>query len=89
MKIQSILTGGTLAGLVTGAALMYLLDPERGRRRRAVARDKITSNLRRLRRAAEAKARDLRNRTEGAIAESSRALRLGQRRGEPDVPQSQ
>jgi hypothetical protein len=56
IKVQTIITS-TFAGLVTGAALMYVLDSEGGRRRRAVARDKVTSKLRRLRRAAEAKAR--------------------------------
>lgn len=35
MRTPSIATLGTLAGLGTGAALMYLLDPDRGARRRA------------------------------------------------------
>ena len=46
--------GGIMAGAIGGAALMYLLDPERGRRRRALLRDQMvhltrqtTANLRR------------------------------------------
>jgi hypothetical protein len=34
IKVQTIITS-TFAGLVTGAALMYVLDSEGGRRRRA------------------------------------------------------
>jgi hypothetical protein len=41
-----------LLAAAAGAALMYLLDPDRGRRRRAVARDKLTSRVRRTRRGA-------------------------------------
>jgi hypothetical protein len=32
-----------LTGLAVGAGLMYLLDPQGGRRRRAVVRDKVLS----------------------------------------------
>lgn len=36
----------TFTTLATGAALMYFLDPQQGRRRRHVARDKINRQLR-------------------------------------------
>jgi hypothetical protein len=48
---------------------MYLLDPERGRRRRALARDKFTSALASGEATFAAKARDLSNRARGVIAE--------------------
>lgn len=39
-------TGALLAAAGIGAAMMYFLDPERGRRRRAVATDKAESMFR-------------------------------------------
>jgi osmotically-inducible protein OsmY len=41
------------AGGATGASVMYLADPERGRRRRAIARDRATAAVRRSSRRAE------------------------------------
>jgi hypothetical protein len=43
-----------LGSAVCGAALMYLLDPERGRRRRNMTRDRLMARLRRTGRAAMA-----------------------------------
>ena len=64
-----------------GACLMYLLDPERGRRRRNMARDRLMARLRRTGRAAVAGWR-------GAAAEaygaSQRMIHLVPR--ETDVP---
>jgi uncharacterized membrane protein len=57
-----------LNGLVLGAGAMYLLDPERGNRRRALLRDRLISARRTMGGAASATARDLRNRTTGAVA---------------------
>ena len=51
------------AGL--GAAAMYFLDPERGRRRRAVAQDKARSMMRRSERFLDAAKRDAQNRIAG------------------------
>ena len=66
-----------IAGASLGAALMYALDPERGRRRRALARDQIGRAARRSGRRVGALSRDLRNRSQGLVA---RALSPG--RGE-------
>lgn len=62
-------------GLGVGAALMYLLDPDRGRRRRALLRDQLVHAGRRLREARRVTAVDISNRTNGLWAEASRWLR--------------
>lgn len=62
------------AGVGIGAALMYLFDPVSGKRRRAFARDKSLSAANEAIQTAEAKARHLRNRTQGAVAEAKEAL---------------
>lgn len=56
-----------LGGLGLGAALMYALDPENGRRRRAMARDRLKSLTRRHRAAAPRGSRDLGHRLEGGV----------------------
>ncbi len=48
---------------------MYFLDPDRGRRRRALAADKTVRWRRKAREAAGATTRDLRNRAQGMAAE--------------------
>jgi hypothetical protein len=55
------------AGL--GAALMFILDPGRGARRRALVRDKTGRLLRRGGRAIHDRSEDLRNRISGTAAE--------------------
>ncbi len=50
----------TLLWLGLGAAAMYLLDPEQGRRRRALARDKLVEARRVIRERAEGKTRPIR-----------------------------
>jgi osmotically-inducible protein OsmY len=67
--------GKTIAALLTGAALMYLLDPERGNRRRALMRDQAERARHRLAEGAESTGRDLRNRARGAVAELRSRLR--------------
>lgn len=52
-----------------GAGLMYFLDPVRGARRRALARDQIVHSLHALDRIAEKGARDLTCRARGLVAE--------------------
>ncbi len=57
------------AGLGLGTGLMYLLDPDRGKRRRALLRDKSVWAARKTGDCLEVTARDLRNRTEGIVAD--------------------
>ena len=57
-----------LGALGAGAALMYFLDPDSGRRRRALARDKYMSGKAAVQDAAQAAVHDAANRTRGAIA---------------------
>jgi hypothetical protein len=56
-----------LSGIGIGALLMYLFDPDRGRGRRARLSDQVTSKANYLKGAAESKARDLKDRAEGAF----------------------
>jgi hypothetical protein len=53
------------AGLGLGSGLMFLLDPDRGRRRRALLRDKCAWSARKTGEAFEVTARDIRNRAQG------------------------
>jgi uncharacterized membrane protein len=59
-----------ISTLGLGALLMYVLDPQRGRRRRAQARDKIIRYGRKTAEAIDITARDLKNRTLGLAAET-------------------
>lgn len=71
-----IRTGATLlGGLGLGAALMYVLDPERGKRRRALVRDKAVRVASRTGERIEARSRDLRNRVRGVAAEAKSLTR--------------
>lgn len=69
--------GDFLAGLVVGAGLMYVLDPDRGRRRRALVRDQVVSaghSFEELGETVSAKARHLRNQAAGLAAEAQARL---------------
>jgi hypothetical protein len=74
-------TGNTgltlLAGMAIGAALMYLLDPEQGGRRRSLLRDKFVALSNDAADVLGKTSRDLRNRAQGVIAETTRAVGLG------------
>jgi BON domain len=59
-----------LVGAATGSALMFILDPDRGRRRRALVRDKMTRASRKTRDGLDAAARDIANRASGIAAEA-------------------
>jgi uncharacterized membrane protein len=61
----------------TGALLMYLLDPQQGRRRTALARDKLVHLARMGSDVAEAGGRDLANRATGVLAELRHVVRSG------------
>jgi hypothetical protein len=68
-----------LAGMGLGAGLMYLFDPQQGRRRRALARDKAVSLAHQAQDAAEAVAKDLRNRAQGLASGDLSVLAGGKR----------
>lgn len=57
------------AGVGLGSGLMFLLDPDRGKRRRALLRDKMIWAARKTGECAEVTARDVRNRTHGLMSE--------------------
>jgi osmotically-inducible protein OsmY len=61
--------GRFIGGILAGIGLAYLLDPDRGARRRALVRDKAASAGRRLADELDATTRDLRNRAKGRAAE--------------------
>ncbi|HXS20998.1 MAG TPA: SRPBCC family protein [Steroidobacteraceae bacterium] len=58
-----------LSAAAAGAISMYLLDPDHGRRRRAVMRDRLASGMSRLDDATSVASRDLRNRARGVAHE--------------------
>ena len=58
-----------LIGAGLGAALMFILDPARGGRRRALVRDKSLKVLRRGGEAIQERTEDIGNRLTGAVAE--------------------
>lgn len=62
-------------GAGIGAGVLYLFDPGRGRRRRALARDKVVHYGHETGDATGVVARDLRNRAKGLVAETRRRLR--------------
>jgi hypothetical protein len=70
-----------LTSLVIGAAAMYALDPDRGRRRRAIARDKARSFVASTRDAVGVTRRDFAHRVQGLRA---RARRLFEPAAAPD-----
>src|SRR5919108_3855811 len=75
-------TLGFINGALLGAAAMYVLDPDRGRRRRALALDKAVLAAREIGDALDVTARDLTNRARGVAAETWANIR---RRQVPDV----
>lgn len=83
---QAGLLGSVGLGASLGAGLMYLLDPESGRRRRAVAKDKAVSALKHGGTALGKKSRHLGNRSKGLVLEATSKLR--NRNGE-DHPEAQ
>ena len=73
MKKRNPLT--LLGGVGLGAGLMYLLDPDGGRRRRAVARDKTVHGLKVSGKAVRKTSADMGNRTRGLVAKAGSRLR--------------
>jgi len=64
-----------LVGVGVGAALMYFFDPDRGRRRRALVRDKVEAAGNKASNYAEKMGRDIRNRAYGMVAETKSILK--------------
>ena len=63
-----------LVFLGLGAALMYLMDPQAGRKRRADLRNQVESTGRRLQRGKDLVVRDATNRAQGAVYETRKFL---------------
>ena len=61
--------GRVLVGAAIGAGVMYLLDPDGGRRRRALLRDQLVSAGHKTSDAMGATSRDVTNRARGVVAE--------------------
>ncbi len=59
-----------VAGMAVGATLMYFLDPDRGRRRRAIARDQAVHLAHEVGDTARGAASDVRNRARGTAAQA-------------------
>src|SRR5437867_6971449 len=59
-----------VGGVGLGAALMYLFDPDRGKRRRALIRDKVEAAGNKATCYAGKMKRDIRNRAYGVVAET-------------------
>lgn len=68
-------------GLGVGAGAMFILDPDRGKRRRALARDKAVSFANTSKETLEKRARDIRNRATGIVHETKALFADG---GVPD-----
>ena len=77
-----------LGGIGLGAALMYMLDPDKGRRRRALLRDQLTSASNRASKALGRTSRDLSNRAQGVVAEARKRLGLQEQPRALDKPSS-
>lgn len=65
-----------LVGAALGATSAFILDPQQGRRRRALVRDKVTRGMRESREFAVAARKDLSQRAHGAVGRA-RQLRGG------------
>ncbi|MDX1631002.1 MAG: BON domain-containing protein [Thermoanaerobaculia bacterium] len=76
MRRDNVLIGitGVAVGASLGAAIMYLLDPDRGNRRRAKVKDRLDRITNETSETVRSRASDLRNRTRGAIHEVRRKV---------------
>jgi uncharacterized membrane protein/gas vesicle protein len=63
-----------LAGAAAGGVSSYLLDPDQGRRRRALLQDKLRHSANEITSTADVVARDARNRVHGLKAEAQKLL---------------
>lgn len=74
IKSRSQWISALAGGLGLGAGLMYLLDPDRGQKRRNRAKDKATHLSKKTGRKLAATCRDLAHRTRGAVHETRKRL---------------
>lgn len=70
--MKGILT--VLSGIGIGAALMFLLDPKGGNRRRALIKDKAVSLTNDAQKMIDQKSKDLSNRAKGLMHEAKAKL---------------
>jgi len=75
-----------VGGAAVGALTMFLMDPDRGNRRRALAKDKMHSAVARTRKQIDAKSRDIANRAKGLRHEASKVFSEAK---EPDPAEKQ
>lgn len=68
LEVQLMNSRDLLIGASIGATVAYMLDPNGGSRRRAMARDKVVRASRKTRDGLDATARDLANRSRGVAA---------------------
>jgi len=73
---------GIIASVGVGAGLAYLFDPDQGRRRRALIRDKTASATESVNEALDGKARHWSNRARGLVAEARHLVVRGRRAAE-------
>jgi uncharacterized membrane protein len=73
-----------LGGVALGAAAMYLADPDRGKRRRALAKDKMQRMMARTGGAIDVASRDLGNRVQGLRARATSLVSRRSKRGAVD-----
>lgn len=78
---------GVATGLAVGALAMFIFDPQQGRRRRALARDKMVHYGKQVGDLAAATSQDLKNRAYGLAKEAEDVVRS--RMGSQDEPGGQ
>lgn len=74
--------GTAAGGFLAGATFMYFTDPKRGKRRRAIARDKTVAGWKDVRHEVDKARRDVWNRAHGAVA-GARSL---WKNGDAEIP---
>lgn len=86
MKRNRLIDNATLvSGMILGATAMYIFDPQQGRRRRALARDRAVRGAHLLGRWMSCRARDLGNHAIGRAAEWRSEMRDRTRRLDDDT----
>ncbi|MGQ0524949.1 MAG: BON domain-containing protein [Betaproteobacteria bacterium] len=77
--------GSLIGSAGAGAILMYFMDPQRGRRRRALVRDQMVHIAQRVRDARRVTTADLANRSSGLWASTRRWLRRDRAASDRDI----